>query len=104
MSCQTKLSSIDVYTEQSNLPPTNILLGERPCLQAVEHIKLQKIHRLISYLNFHCVCVSDIFEDSEFSTVNQLFDDIVRGLLQLIESSETTTTVSSSVGCEHSLS
>ncbi|XP_078347834.1 integrator complex assembly factor BRAT1-like [Oculina patagonica] len=35
----------------------------------------------------------DIFEDTEYSTVNQLFDDLVGTLLQLIESSESTATV-----------
>lgn len=49
-------------------------------------------------INFHRVYASDILEGAEFSNVNQLFDDLVKGLLQLIESSETTSTVSISLG------
>ena len=54
--------------------------------------------------NFHRVCASDILEDAKFSNVNQLFDDVVKGLLELIESSETTSTVSISLEWEHGFS
>ena len=59
----------------------------------MEHIKLQEINRLL-LKNLHRVCVSDIFDDTELSSVNGLFDEVVRELLQLIESSQTALTVS----------
>jgi len=51
------------------------------------------MNRLPLETDLHRVCVSDIFDDAEFSSVNGLFDEVVRGLLQLIESSETALTV-----------
>jgi len=52
------------------------------------------MNRLPLKTDLHRVCFSDIFDDAEFSSVNGLFDEVVRGLLQLIESSETALTVS----------
>ena len=49
---------------------------------------------MLGLLKFVSLFPSGILEFSDSSTFNQLFGDLVRTLLELIESSETTATVS----------